>query len=55
MTLHQSVMKELCERLVEFEAPTYGKVVIAVELNYTEGQLATYEVAAYPREKFKRI
>lgn len=53
MILPDSVIKELHSRLVSFDAPSYGKVKIEVEMNYTDGALRVYHLAAYPVETLK--
>ena len=53
MTLPQTVMRELHDRLVTFDPPPFGKVKVEIELNYTEGGLRMYHLAAYPVETLK--
>lgn len=53
MQLPQSVIQELHARLVSFDAPSFGKVKIEVEMNYRDGQLNVYHLAAYPVETLK--
>lgn len=53
MQLPQSVIRELYGRLVTFDPPPFGKVKVEIELNYTEGQLNRYHLAAYPVETLK--
>jgi hypothetical protein len=53
MTLPESVIRELHSRLVTFDAPSFGKVKIDVELNYADGALRVYHLAAYPVETLK--
>lgn len=53
MTLPQRILRELTERMSEFEPPAYGKVFIEIEMNYRDAQLGDAALAAYPREQIK--
>ena len=53
MTLPQTIMRELAERMVTFEPPPFGKVKIDIEMNYADGQLSRTHLAAYPVETLK--
>jgi hypothetical protein len=47
------VIRELHGRLVEFQSPSFGKVKIEIEMNYADGELLRYQLAAYPVESLK--
>ena len=53
MTLPQRILRELTERMSEFEPPAYGKVFVEIEMNYRDAQLGDSVLAAYPREMLK--
>lgn len=47
------MIRDLHARLVAFDPPSVGKVKIEVEMNYRDGQLHVYHLAAYPVETLK--
>lgn len=53
MTIPQRILRELMERMSEFEPPAYGKVFIEIEMNYRDAQLGDSVLAAYPRGQIK--
>lgn len=53
MTIPQRILRELTERLAEFDPPAYGKVNIEIQMNYRDAQLGDTNLAAYPMEMLK--
>ena len=39
--------------MASFDAPSFGKVKIDIEMNYAEGAMRVYHLAAYPVETLK--
>ena len=48
MTLPQRILRELTERLAEFEPPAYGKVNIEISMSYRDAQLGEYSSNVNP-------
>lgn len=53
MTLPQRILRELTERLAEFEPPAYGKVNIEISMSYRDAQLGDTQLTAAYTEMIK--
>lgn len=49
------MIRELHARLISFDVPSYGKVRVEIDINYTDGQPGQYHLAAYPIERLKIV
>ena len=53
MIIPSSVAQHLVDRMRQVQPPAFGTVVFEVEMNYQEGKLMTFTIAAYSKETIK--